>query len=127
MRQDVIAGQRICAERSCLRPPEESSDTGKLDRGTRTVPCRAYLTDEALGALADSVAFSLVEEFPGADLHALARTVAMPVAMANPEDRLMARITDQARALYRLEMATTTTADTAEGRGTHLPSRRTWY
>lgn len=43
---------------------------------------RAYLTDEALGALADSVAFSLVEEFPGADLHELERTVAMPVAMA---------------------------------------------
>jgi hypothetical protein len=43
---------------------------------------RAYMTDEALRELADSVAFSLVEEFPGADLHTLARTVAMPVAMA---------------------------------------------
>jgi hypothetical protein len=43
---------------------------------------RAYMTDDALGGLADSVACSLVEEFPGADLHTLPRTVGMPVAMA---------------------------------------------
>lgn len=43
---------------------------------------RAYVTDDALGGLADSVACSLVEEFPGADLHTLPRTVGMPVAMA---------------------------------------------
>ena len=42
---------------------------------------RAYVTDDALAAMADSVAFSLVEEFPGADLHTLARTVRMPVAL----------------------------------------------
>src|ERR1700736_2878932 len=43
---------------------------------------RAYVTDDALAGLADSVACSLVDEFPGADLHTLARTVRMPIAMA---------------------------------------------
>jgi hypothetical protein len=40
---------------------------------------RAYVTDDALAAMADSAAFSLVEEFPGADLHTVARTVHLPV------------------------------------------------
>ena len=43
---------------------------------------RAYVTDAALAAMADSIAFSLVEEFPGADLHTLPRTVRMPVTLA---------------------------------------------
>ena len=43
---------------------------------------RAYVTNDALAAMADSVAFSLVEEFPGADLHTLARTVHMSVSLA---------------------------------------------
>jgi hypothetical protein len=40
------------------------------------------MTDDALGGLADSVACSLVEKFPGADIHTLPRTAGMPVAMA---------------------------------------------
>lgn len=43
---------------------------------------RAYVTNDALAAMADSVAFSLVEEFPGADLHTLARTVPMSASLA---------------------------------------------
>lgn len=43
---------------------------------------RAYVTNGALAAMADSVAFNLVEEFPGADLHTLARTVRMSVSLA---------------------------------------------
>lgn len=43
---------------------------------------RIYVTNDAFAAMADSVAFSLVEEFPGADLHDLARTVRMPVSLA---------------------------------------------
>jgi hypothetical protein len=37
--------------------------------GVSESTARANVTDDALAAMADSAAFSLVEEFPGADLH----------------------------------------------------------
>ncbi|EPZ18825.1 Uncharacterised protein [Mycobacteroides abscessus subsp. bolletii] len=42
---------------------------------------RSYLTDEALGQLADLLVDELIEECPGANLHELPRTVAMPYAV----------------------------------------------
>jgi predicted AAA+ superfamily ATPase len=43
---------------------------------------RAYLTDDAISGLAQSMAFSLVEETPGADLFSAPRDAALPVRLA---------------------------------------------
>ena len=43
---------------------------------------RRYLTDEAIQGLAESLAFSFVEEFPGADLFVAPRDAAIPVRLA---------------------------------------------
>lgn len=43
---------------------------------------RAYLTDEAITGLAQTIAFSVVEETPGADLFSAARDAVIPVRLA---------------------------------------------
>ncbi|MQA82963.1 MAG: hypothetical protein GEV10_31685 [Streptosporangiales bacterium] len=47
-----------------------------------TTAARAYLTDEAIKGLAQSIAFSFVEETPGADLFSAPRDAAIPVRLA---------------------------------------------
>jgi hypothetical protein len=49
--------------------------------GISPVAARRYLTDESLDGLAETMAFSLVEETPGADLLDAPRTVGVPLAL----------------------------------------------
>lgn len=49
--------------------------------GVKEGTARSYVTDEALGQLADLLVDELIEECPGADLHQLPRTASMPYAV----------------------------------------------
>jgi len=49
--------------------------------GISPAAARRYLTDEALDALAQTLAFSLVEETPGADLLDAPRTAGVPLSL----------------------------------------------
>jgi hypothetical protein len=47
-----------------------------------TTTARAYLTDEAIKRLAQTIAFSFVEETPGANLFSALRDAAIPIRLA---------------------------------------------
>jgi len=57
---------------------ERVDAVAQLMRATKAT-ARRYLTDEAIAGMAESIAFSLVEEAPGADLHGAPRTAPVPL------------------------------------------------
>jgi len=57
---------------------ERVGSVAQLMRTTKAT-ARDYLTDEAIVGMAESIAFSLAEEFPGADLYNAHRTAAVPI------------------------------------------------
>ena len=59
-----------------------------------TATARRYLTDEAIDGLAQSMAFGLVEETPGADMFSAPRDAAIPVRLAG---RVNAGLAEAAR------------------------------
>jgi hypothetical protein len=80
---DLLAERRLTISLSASRVlVVEQVEQLCQQAGVSERAARAYLTNDALAALADSVAFSLVDEFPGADLHTLARTVHISVSLA---------------------------------------------
>lgn len=57
---------------------ERVNAVAQLMRATKAT-ARHYLTDEAIAGMAESIAFSLAEEAPGADLHGAPRTARVPL------------------------------------------------
>jgi hypothetical protein len=92
---------------------------------------RPYLTDDAVKGLAESIAFSMAEEAPGADVLASPRTAEVPVAVvgraeatlvrlreSDDVDHLQTTVTQLAHALSAVGQALST-HDDADG----LPAR----
>lgn len=57
---------------------ERVDAVAQLMRATKAT-ARRYLTDEAIAGMAESIAISLAEEAPGADLHGAPRTAPVPL------------------------------------------------
>jgi len=53
---------------------------------------RPYLTDDAVKGLAESIAFSMAEEAPGADVLASPRTAEVPVAVVGRAEATLVRL-----------------------------------